>query len=64
MHCCSLTLSIPRCLQILSAAADALGAQRRPDALRTVVAFADSLPAHVPQAVYRELNRALNRTLS
>ena len=50
-------------LQVLSAAADALAAQMRPDALRTVVAFADALPAHVPQSIYRELNRALNRTL-
>lgn len=52
------------CTQVLSAAADALAAQRRPDALRTVVAFADSLPAHVPQSIYQELNRALNRTLT
>ncbi len=51
-------------MQVLSAAADALGAQRRADALRTVVALADALPAHVPQATYRELNRALNRSLA
>lgn len=55
---------LDRLPRVLSAAADALAAQRRPDALRTVVAFADSLPAHVPQSIYRELNRALNRTLT
>ena len=60
-----LMLTLRHCvLQVLSAAADALAAQRRPDDLRTVVGFADALPAHVPQAIYRELNRALNRTLS
>lgn len=51
-------------VQVLSAAADAVAAQQRPDVLRTVVAFADALPAHVPQSIYRELNRALNRTLT
>lgn len=51
-------------MQVLSAAADALAAQMRSDALRTVVAFADAVPAHVPQSIYRELNKALNRTLT
>lgn len=64
IHSTSLGSTSVCCLQVLSVAADALGAQRRSDALRTVVSFADSLPAHVPQAIYRELNRALNRTLS
>lgn len=48
-----------RVAQVLAAAAFALEQQRRQEALRAVVAFAEDLPSHVPTAVFQALNRAL-----
>ncbi len=45
--------------QVLAAAAFALEQQRRPEALRAVVAFAENLPSHVPTIIFQALNRAL-----
>mmetsp|Transcript_19713 Transcript_19713/g.59561 ORF Transcript_19713/g.59561 Transcript_19713/m.59561 type:complete len:809 (-) Transcript_19713:69-2495(-) len=50
---------LDRLPKVLAAAAFALEQQRRQEALRAVVAFAEDLPSHVPTAVFQALNRAL-----